>query len=355
MDMSAQGLSDIWLRLGRSIHQDRRGDVTEPPRRALLPSGTSESTHVALKVYVSARGVDHELNVYNRMQSIETDHPGTKYVRKLLNHFSIRGPHGRHVCLVHEVLGMSLLELGLIGSRLGVIDPVPRLEQAKGPLRNFIYALDNLHRVPQLIHTKHDLKTRRTDYIYIMPNFQRAPEVILHLIWDYKVASWGLEMLAWDLASTSRFITNHTFDGQWDDGAHLAELVALLGHPPIDFVRRVRFARLLWDDDGNWTNLVPIPERSLEQAAADIKGDEVEGFLRWLRRALQWDPKVRPTVSDLLMDPWLMKGLELQLNHVSLHVSSATPFNTKIALKPKALRGTPFVDDSSTTTRAYER
>lgn len=38
--------------------------------------------------------------------------------------------------------------------------------------------------------------------------------------------------------------------------------------------------------------------------------EDVEGFLRWLRLALRWDSGERPTALELLMDPWLMKGLK---------------------------------------------
>ncbi|OJJ97890.1 hypothetical protein ASPACDRAFT_1857911 [Aspergillus aculeatus ATCC 16872] len=67
-------------------------------------------------------------------------------------------------------------------------------------------------------------------------------------------------------------------------------------------------------------DLVPgrYPDRSLEQAAADIDGEDLEGFLRWLRRALQWDPRVCPTILDLFMDPWLMRGMKVRRDDPAL-------------------------------------
>lgn len=69
---------------------------------------------------------------------------------------------------------------------------------------------------------------------------------------------------------------------------------------------------VFWDESGNWKNLIPIPDRTFEKLAVNIQGEDVEGLLGWLRRALQGDPADRPTALELLMDPWLMKGLKLR-------------------------------------------
>lgn len=55
---------------------------------------------------------------------------------------------------------------------------------------------------------------------------------------------------------------------------------------------------------------MPIPENtSLETLGADIVGKDKEGFLRFVRRILQWAPEDRPTCEELVFDPWLMEGL----------------------------------------------
>ncbi|RAL17158.1 U4/U6 small nuclear ribonucleoprotein PRP4 [Aspergillus homomorphus CBS 101889] len=329
-----------------------------------------ESKYVTIKVYARNKGKEHEINVYNHMQTIETDHPGKQHVRKLLNHFVIQGPNGRHVCLVYEPLGMSLYELECISKNLGVVEPIPRLEDAKPVIRRLLSALDYLHQVPGLIHADLHMRNllmpgpssdriseyekRVIDYplarkvlddrtIYstrmfptgrglpvlcdlgeaqfgnkenngrIMIDQHRAPEVILWCEnWDYKVDIWGVAMLAWDLASTRRLIQDHEIEGIWNDGGHIAELNALLGPPPLEFVKQYHMSWIFWDESGTWTNRVPIPDRTLEQAAADVEGEDVEDILRWLRRALQWNPRDRATPMELLFDPWLMKGMKLK-------------------------------------------
>ncbi|GLA81298.1 hypothetical protein AtubIFM56815_004942 [Aspergillus tubingensis] len=146
----------------------------------------------------------------------------------------------------------------------------------------------------------------------IMPDYYRAPEVILKSNWDYKVDIWSVGMVAWDIVSPKTIIQGKIVDDTWDDGAQIAELVALLGPPSPEFVKNANMSWVFWDESGEWKDLVPIPDRSFEKLAADIQGEDVEGFLRWLRLALQWNPEDRPTAVELLMDPWLMKGLDLR-------------------------------------------
>ena len=88
----------------------------------------------------------------------------------------------------------------------------------------------------------------------------------------------------------------------------MAELVALLGPPPSEFRKR-HLSSVFWDELGNWKEVVPIPDITLESLAEKAEGEDKEGFLRWLRIALQWNPEDRPTALELLYDEWLMTGL----------------------------------------------
>lgn len=91
---------------------------------------------------------EHELNIYNYMGSVETDHPGRKFIRKLFHHFFVEGPNGRHVCLVHEPLGINATELlrHIPGQKM-------TLEDMKPAIRQLLGVLDFLHSVAHLIHT----------------------------------------------------------------------------------------------------------------------------------------------------------------------------------------------------------
>lgn len=60
---------------------------------------------------------------------------------------------------------------------------------------------------------------------------------------------------------------------------------------------------------GRWKDTCPIPNISLGSLAKDIKGDDKDGFLTFLRKILRWLPEERPTAGELVYDEWLMKGL----------------------------------------------
>lgn len=62
---------------------------------------------------------------------------------------------------------------------------------------------------------------------------------------------------------------------------------------------------------GNWKAVVLLPDVSLERLAEEFTSKDKDGFLRFLRRMLQWAPEERPTAEQLVFDPWLMEGLGL--------------------------------------------
>ncbi|KKK13213.1 hypothetical protein ARAM_000564 [Aspergillus rambellii] len=321
------------------------------------------STYVVLKVYITGQNRDHEreLRMYKHMNSVTKKHPGRNFIRKLLDHFYIQGPHGRHICLVHEPLGIS-------ADILVKMSPghVMSLDDMKPGIRQLLIALDFLHSECHIIHTDLQLKNLllpgpETSYlsrfeeaevtdpsprkilkdrtIYkslgflsrgglpvltdfgearsgekehdddIMPNVYRAPEVILRSSWGYKVDIWNVAMVAWDIVSPRTLINGKNVDGVFDDRVHMAELVALLGPPPPEFREQRHLSSVFWDESGTWKEVAPIPDITIETLAEKVKGEDKEGFLRWLRMALQWNPKDRPTALELLYDEWLMKGL----------------------------------------------
>lgn len=111
---------------------------------------SSASTYVVLKVYVTGQARAHvrELRIYKQMNEVETNYPGRNFIRKLLDHFDIEGPHGRHVCLVHEPHGTSadFLVKMFPGHAM-------TLDDMKPGIRQLLIALDFLHSECHIIHT----------------------------------------------------------------------------------------------------------------------------------------------------------------------------------------------------------
>ncbi|KAL1851114.1 hypothetical protein Plec18170_006438 [Paecilomyces lecythidis] len=146
----------------------------------------------------------------------------------------------------------------------------------------------------------------------IMPNVYRAPEVVLKMNWDCKVDIWNVALMAWDMVCQRTLFRGRNSGDIFDDRAHLAEMIAILGPPPAEFVTKSPVGSVFWDEKGRWKNLSPIPNIPLDELAADIQGHNKKGFLQFMQRALKWEPSDRPTPWELMLDPWMMEGFELR-------------------------------------------
>ncbi|EFW16404.1 hypothetical protein D8B26_005743 [Coccidioides posadasii str. Silveira] len=323
-------------------------------------------TYVALKIYVNRYIKRDETVIYDRINAASNveRHPGCRFVRKLLTSFDIQGPHGKHLCVVHQALGMSMDQLLRFFPRRSI-----PMDSMKRCLRQLLITLDFLHTEAGIIHT--DLQPKnlllpvddvstfkemeedeyknpsprkvlkdRTIYSMrglplpkgglplicdfgearvineeghtddIMPDIYRAPEVVMHMKWNVKVDIWSIAMVAWDLiAPQPMFDRRHPETGEPDDRYLIAQFAAILGPPPVEFWSQSKLCQAFWDENGNWKNVVPLPEISLERLAADIEGEDVPGFLHFLQRILRWLPEQRPTTEELIYDPWLLAGL----------------------------------------------
>ncbi|KAF5024849.1 hypothetical protein F66182_3088 [Fusarium sp. NRRL 66182] len=238
----------------------------------------------------------------------QTKNPGRNNIRRLLDSFEITGPHGRHVVLVMQAAQMSLRDFKTVFKPDGFDESF-----VKGAVQELLKALDFIHSEAELVHTGPMLlsdfgEARPGPGPHagdIMPIQYRAPETIMYIAWSYPVDIWSVGLTAWDLLGSKRLFTAKDEDGQVYDAAHLAEMIATLGPPPPEFLKRnPETTAEFWDDQGNWLDLAPIPNnRSLEEL--ETKLEDSSGFIAFLRRVLTWTPEDRPTARELLQDPWV--------------------------------------------------
>jgi serine/threonine-protein kinase SRPK3 len=104
--------------------------------------------YVALKVYINSSRVQRELQIYTHINNIQSKHGGKMSLRRLLDSFEIQGPSGKHLCLVHEALGMSFEELGDLIPGQGFASDLVR-ESLRGILRALHFLREEAH----IIHT----------------------------------------------------------------------------------------------------------------------------------------------------------------------------------------------------------
>ncbi|RMZ01909.1 hypothetical protein D0860_07425 [Hortaea werneckii] len=318
--------------------------------------------YAALKIYVNNLQYHRELPIYEEIRDLQSTHEGQKYIRKMYDSFELQGPHGRHICLIHQPLGMSLGELKELTP-----DGLFSTELIRQTLRCILSGLQFLHKEVRVIHTdlqpsnmllgihddsvlakfeRYEIENPcprkeladRTIYLsrpmplskgepcitdlsegrfggqvhtdIIMRNVYRAPEVILGLPWGYEVDVWGFAMVLWDLFQPKRLFNPRDSDGQYSEAHHLAQMISLLGPPALKFLQRCGGkADQYWDENGNWKNLMPIPETSLEHMDQRLEGEEKAQFMTFMRKMLRWDPEDRQNSESIYWDEWLQADL----------------------------------------------
>ncbi|KNZ76791.1 Serine/threonine-protein kinase AFC3 [Termitomyces sp. J132] len=310
--------------------------------------------YVTLKVYVhpslSHFKVPPELAIYERLNQGPKDHPGREAIRPLIDSFTIKGPAGKHHCLVHPPLWGSLRQL--ISSDKGYYCPPDVLAVL---LKRLLLALDYAKEC-QVIHTdidtdnimfelmdtsvledfeKAELKnpSRRKEidgrFIYecrkipvshrttdcvnwpilcdfgaavvggkthledVQRDHYRAPEVILAAPWSYKIDIWNVGCLAWYLCQGDGPFDPYR-EHQYHSGAHLAEMGSDEGSSSF-LDRRLSSSTL----PPSWESL----QEALQTWTED---DERDLFVGLMHKMLQWDPNERQTAGELLEDEWFI-------------------------------------------------
>ncbi|KAE8352212.1 protein kinase [Aspergillus coremiiformis] len=329
--------------------------------------------YMALKISIQLekfpRKGQVELNIYDHLRNTESSHRGRRYIRPVHDAFEIAGPHGRHQCLVQPPMHLSIFDMLKLNP-----EPL-NAPLLKHTLKLLLDALDFLHTEARLVHTdiKADnlmlnvadqsilddferaelespsprkmIDSSRSIYTsrsfnkpkngqygypvlcdfgearlgdvhhtgpFVQPHIYRAPEVTFEMPWGPPVDIWNVGTLIWDIFE-GRHLFNHVLDtsGHYDPFKHMAQVYALLGPPPKEFISRSETTAQCFNANGTWIadQFERIPETSLEDRETRLEGDDQTQFLIFIRSMLMWMPEQRKTARELLDDPWLNKDL----------------------------------------------
>ncbi|KAF2769192.1 putative serine/threonine protein kinase [Teratosphaeria nubilosa] len=324
--------STVWL--GRDLHAHR---------------------YVALKVCErDSKPARREVSAYEHLKSLRSAHAGQRVIRQLLDSFEITVPGGEHLCLIHEPLAMSVetltdllpgkqmpesllksvlkylltdsnmihadLEAGNMHFRVKddsifqnfekaeLENPSPRKidgDRMKYESRGLILPSAGTTGCPVLCDFGEARFGKESYTDDIQPFAYRAPEVILEIPWSYEVDIWNVGVMIWDLFENRSLFRARDPNGEHSTPHHLAEMIAILGPPPLEYLQRSSESAKYFEPDGRWKGLAPIPDTSLETSITRLSGGNKAQFLELVRKMLQWLPERTHTAKQLLEDPWL--------------------------------------------------
>ena len=133
----------------------------------------------------------------------------------------------------------------------------------------------------------------------IQPRGFQAPEVLFGAPWSYSVDVWSLGITLLHMVQGEDI-----FDGP-DAATTLTRMIAYLGPPPHELLRRQIRPTELLEADGTLIHADPAQGLSLESFVTRFQGKEKALFIAFLRKVLKWLPEERASAQELLDDPWV--------------------------------------------------
>ncbi|THY58805.1 protein kinase [Aureobasidium pullulans] len=323
-----------------------------------------QNTLVTLKVCILGEDESNELAISHHIKSFDDGiHPGKHRSRVTLDDFHVRGPHGTHHCLVFPALGRTLAQVRNVFEdqkldklllqrflypilqgldflhQTGVvhtdISPNNILVEADDDMLANLEETERLNPSPRkvlydrVIHLSYTMPTSYKDPVNtdfgaaylgepgqkyrddVMPGVYRAPEVLAGMEWDSKIDIWSIGVMIWDLFEDGNLFPAYR-NGHLDDELHFAQMIALMGPPPKEFLDRMSETQRVryWGSSGTWIAETPIPSQTLESREIRLQGRDQELLLGLMRKILCWLPEDRPSAEDLYNDGFIYQFVE---------------------------------------------
>ncbi|KIX07001.1 uncharacterized protein Z518_04977 [Rhinocladiella mackenziei CBS 650.93] len=330
--------------------------------------------------------------IAQKLCSANPTHPGYNHIRFMLDTFRVKGKHGEHLCIVYDVLREPIdICMEKFPGRRFSSDKLRKLIPALLHGLDYLHTecrvvhtdlkADNImmglgdptildrfvqhemeHPSPRKLPDSHGriIYTSRSDFGEaptdaviasakitdiglatwgdvkntkpIQSNAFMAPEVILQCGWSYPADIWNLGVMLWDLIeSFGLFDAIETGPGHYHPDQHLGLMIALLGPPPKELLKRGAKTSNYFDSQGEFKHPDYVTDDiTFESSISRMKGEEKELFIDFAKKMIMWLPEERWTAKQLLEHPFLTKERECAVPNPSLSRASTASFNSII-------------------------
>lgn len=150
-----------------------------------------------------------------------------------------------------------------------------------------------------------------TDHLstYIQSRTYRAPEVILGLKYDTKIDVWSVGCIVAEMWTSNVLLENDSVAGM------LARISAILGDFPeymvsngVESPRYFTSDHIVYEKTEDGLISLMYPKKTCLMRR--IKCPEDPLFVHFISTLLQIDPKKRPTASEALQHPWMLRHIQ---------------------------------------------
>jgi dual specificity tyrosine-phosphorylation-regulated kinase 2/3/4 len=147
-------------------------------------------------------------------------------------------------------------------------------------------------------------------YTYIQSRFYRAPEIILGIPYSSSIDVWSFACILAEL-----YTGYPLFPGE-NEMDQLGLMLEICGMPSKECLDTAQRKHLFFDDNYQPTlqaNSRGKVRKPNTKRLCDVLRCQDEGFLKFLKDCLKWNPKERLLPDDALQHPWIIEGLPPKL------------------------------------------